>query len=81
MAHILIADDNKDITDILSAYVEKEGYVPVVAADGAEAVNMFNKYNPVLVLLDVMMPYKDGYQVCREIREKSEVPIILITAR
>ena len=80
MAHILIADDNKDITDILSAYVEKEGYVPVVAADGAEAVNMFNKYNPVLVLLDVMMPYKDGYQVCREIREKSEVPIILITA-
>lgn len=81
MAHILIADDNKDITDILSAYVEKEGYVPVVATDGAEAVNMFNKYNPVLVLLDVMMPYKDGYQVCREIREKSEVPIILITAR
>ena len=81
MAHILIADDNKDITDILSAYVEKEGYVPVVAADGAEAVKMFNKYNPVLVLLDVMMPYKDGYQVCREIREKSEVPIILITAR
>ena len=81
MAHILIADDNKDITDILSAYVEKEGYVPVVAADGAETVNMFNKYNPVLVLLDVMMPYKDGYQVCREIREKSEVPIILITAR
>ena len=81
MAHILIADDNKDITDILSAYVEKEGYVPGVAADGAEAVNMFNKYNPVLVLLDVMMPYKDGYQVCREIREKSEVPIILITAR
>lgn len=81
MAHILIADDNKDITDILSAYVEKEGYVPVVAADGAEAVNMFNKYNPALVLLDVMMPYKDGYQVCREIREKSEVPIILITAR
>lgn len=81
MAHILIVDDNKDITDILSAYVEKEGYVPVVAADGAEAVNMFNKYNPVLVLLDVMMPYKDGYQVCREIREKSEVPIILITAR
>ena len=81
MAHILIADDNKDITDILSAYVEKEGYVPVVAADGAEAVNMFNKYNPVLVLLEVMMPYKDGYQVCREIREKSEVPIILITAR
>ena len=53
----------------------------MVAADGAEAVNMFNKYNPVLVLLDVMMPYKDGYQVCREIREKSEVPIILITAR
>lgn len=81
MDNILIADDNQEITDILSAYVEKEGYTPVIAADGIEAVKMFEKYNPVLILLDVMMPYKDGYQVCREIREKSDVPIMLITAR
>lgn len=81
MSYILIADDNQDITDILSTYVEKEGYEPVVAKDGMETLVQFAKYSPVLVLLDVMMPKKDGYQVCREIREKSDVPIILITAR
>lgn len=81
MEYILIADDNQDITDILSSYVKKEGYEPLVAVDGKEAVAMFERYSPSLILLDVMMPYKDGYQVCREIREKSEVPIILITAR
>ncbi len=81
MAYILIADDNQDITDILSTYVTKEGFEPLVAVNGIEAIAMFSKYSPVLVLLDVMMPEKDGYQVCREIREKSDVPIILITAR
>ena len=81
MSYILIADDNQDITDILSNYVAKEGFEPVVAVDGLEATQMFTKYNPVLVLLDVKMPKKDGYQVCREIREKSDVPVILITAR
>lgn len=81
MEYILIADDNQDITDILSSYVKKEGYEPLVAVDGKEAVSMFERYNPSLILLDVMMPYKDGYQVCREIREKSDVPIMLITAR
>ena len=81
MDHILIADDNQDITDILSTYVKNEGFEPVVASDGVEAVQLFDKYNPILVLLDVMMPRKDGYQVCREIREKSDTPIMLITAR
>lgn len=81
MEYILIADDNQDITDILASYVKKEGYEPLVAVDGREAISMFDKYNPSLILLDVMMPYKDGYQVCREIREKSDVPIMLITAR
>lgn len=81
MQYILIADDNQDITDILSTYVVNEGFEPLIAKDGAEAIQMFNRYNPVLVLLDVMMPKKDGYQVCREIREKSDVPVIIITAR
>ncbi len=81
MQYILIADDNQDITDILSTYVVNEGFEPLIAKDGAEAMQMFNRYNPVLVLLDVMMPKKDGYQVCREIREKSDVPVIIITAR
>lgn len=81
MQKILIADDNQDITDILAAYTKKEGYEPVIAADGEEAVKLFDKHNPVAVLLDVMMPKEDGYEVCRKIRGKSNVPIILITAR
>ena len=81
MSYILIADDNPDITSILSLYAEKEGLEPVVAADGEEAIRLFNKYNPVVVLLDVMMPKEDGYEVCRKIRAKSDVPVILVTAR
>lgn len=81
MEHILIADDNQDITDILSVYVENEGYQPVIAGDGEEALKKFDEYAPAAVLLDVMMPKEDGYAVCRKIREKSNVPIILITAR
>lgn len=81
MQYILIADDNKDITDILSVYVKKEGYDTLIAKDGVEAEKMFEKHDPIAILLDVMMPLKDGYQVCRDIRKKSSVPIILITAR
>lgn len=81
MQYILIADDNKDITDILAAYVQKEGYEPVIAKDGLEAERLFEEYQPTAILLDVMMPLKDGYEVCRSIRRESSVPIILITAR
>lgn len=81
MEYVLIADDNKDIIDILTVYVKKEGYEPLVAKDGIEAERMFEEYAPVAILLDVMMPFKDGYEVCRDIRKKSSVPIILITAR
>ena len=81
MQYILIADDNKDITDILAAYVRKEGYEPVIAKDGLEAERLFGEYQPMAILLDVMMPVKDGYEVCRSIRRESSVPIILITAR
>lgn len=81
MQYILIADDNPDITDILSVYVKKEGYEPVVAGDGIEAEKLYESYKPSALLLDVMMPLKDGYEVCKSIRRKSSVPIILITAR
>ena len=81
MSYILIADDNKDITDILSVYVKKEGYEPLIATDSVMAEDMYFKNEPVAVLLDVMMPFKDGYEVCKSIRQKSSVPIILITAR
>ncbi len=81
MNYILIADDNTDITDILANYAAKEGYEPIIAADGESALVKFDEFEPVCVLLDVMMPKVDGYEVCRKIREKSETPVILITAR
>lgn len=81
MQNILIADDNEDITKILAAYSLKEGYKPVIAKDGEEAIELFDASNPVVVLLDVMMPKIDGYEVCRRIRKKSNVPVILVTAR
>lgn len=81
MQYILIADDNEDITDILANYAKKEELTPVIASDGAEAFRLFHEYNPCVVLLDVMMPKEDGYEVCRKIRSESNVPIILITAR
>lgn len=81
MPYILIADDNQDITDILSTYAEKEGLSPVVASDGEEALQLFHQYSPCVILLDVMMPKEDGYEVCRKIRSESNVPIILVTAR
>ena len=56
MAYILVADDNTDITDVLSAYIKKEGHDPVIAGDGIEAMERFREYNPACVLLDVMMP-------------------------
>lgn len=83
MKKILIADDNKQITTILSSYAKKEGLEPVIALDGAEALEKFQqqKAEIVMVLLDVMMPKLDGFEVCRRLRQESMAPIIMITAR
>ena len=81
MANILIADDNRQITSILSEYAKKENFVPIPAYDGEEALRLFSENEFDIVLLDVMMPKKDGFEVCREIRKISNVPIIMITAR
>ncbi|MDF9866512.1 DNA-binding response OmpR family regulator [Bacilli bacterium PM5-3] len=81
MAVILIADDNKQITSVLADYAKKDGYEVLVAYDGEQAINLFNKGNIDLILLDVMMPIKDGFEVCREIRKTSTTPVIMITAR
>ncbi len=81
MPTILIADDNKQITSILEEYAKKEGFTPKVTFDGREAFELFQKLQPDIVLLDVMMPNMDGFEVCREIRKTSNVPIIMITAR
>lgn len=78
---ILVVDDEKNICDLLRMYLEKEGYSVVMAHNGVDAVSMFNSENPDLVLLDIMLPQLDGWQVCREIRKTSEKPIIMLTAK
>jgi len=81
MGKILVADDDKNICELLRLYLEKEGYTVVLAYDGEEALAKFGAENPDILLLDVMMPKLDGWQVCREIRKKSELPIIMVTAK
>ncbi|WP_411675919.1 response regulator transcription factor [Caproicibacter sp.] len=81
MQTLLIADDNRQITSILEEYAKKEGFLPSVALDGQQALELFHKLQPDLVLLDVMMPKIDGFEVCREIRKTSNIPVIMITAR
>ncbi len=81
MGKILVADDDKNICELIRLYLEKEGYTTIIANDGMEAVEKFTSENPDLILLDVMMPKLDGWQVCREVRQKSNVPIIMITAK
>ena len=81
MQKILIADDNRQIASILEEYAKKEGFVVTVAYDGEDALSKALATNFDIILLDVMMPLKDGFEVCREIRKKSTVPIIMVTAR
>jgi len=78
---LLIVDDDPNICDMLKLYFENEGYQVKTASDGVDGVNYFKIYEPDIVLLDIMMPKKDGWQVCREIREVSPKPVIMITAK
>ena len=78
---VLIADDEKGIRDIIKEYLLSEEFVVVEAIDGVDALNKFQNNQIHLVVLDVMMPKMDGWNVCREIRKSSNVPIILLTAR
>ena len=81
MGKVLVADDDKNICELLRLYLVKEGFQVVLAGDGEEALARCSAENPDISLLDVMMPRLDGWQVCREIRKKSECPIIMITAK
>ena len=81
MPTILIADDNKQILSVLERYARNEGYDVILAEDGKQALELYEQNSVNLVLLDVMMPNIDGFEVCRRIRKTSAVPIILITAR
>lgn len=81
MDKILVADDDLNICELLRLYLEKEGFEVVMAHDGEEAVAKFESEKPSLILLDIMMPKLDGWQVCRQIRQKSDCPIIMLTAK
>ena len=78
---ILIADDDKNICELLRLYLAKEGYETVIANDGEAAVAAFEKEKPNMVLLDVMMPKMDGWEVCRRIRAADNTPVIMLTAK
>lgn len=78
---ILVVDDEKPIADILQFTLEKEGYEVVCAYDGDEALEKVNQEKPDLILLDIMLPKKDGNEVCRLIRQHYQMPIIMLTAR
>lgn len=81
MYNVLIADDNKQIVSIIAEYCKKENFVVVPVFDGESALKQAKENKFDIILLDVMMPKKDGFEVCREIRSFSNVPIIMITAR
>ena len=78
---ILVVDDDLNICELLKLYLENEGYTVFIANDGQEAVSTFLGKTPDLVLLDIMLPKMDGWQVCREIRKTSSTPIIMLTAK
>lgn len=78
---ILIVDDDIHICELLQLYLEKDNFITFIANDGSAALKMLNEKNPDLILLDIMLPILDGWQVCREVRKTSDVPIIMITAK
>ena len=78
---ILIADDDEHICELVRLYFEKEGFAVVIANDGNKALECFASTSPDVVILDIMMPYADGLQVCREIRKTSQTPIIMLSAK
>lgn len=79
--NVLIVDDEVNICELIRLYVEKEGYHAIIANDGQDAIDKFKSLSPDLILLDIMLPVKDGWQVCREIRAIANTPIIMLTAK
>jgi two-component system alkaline phosphatase synthesis response regulator PhoP/two-component system response regulator ResD len=78
---ILVVDDERNIVELVRLYLEKEGFAVAVAADGEQALVQYERSDPDLVVLDLMLPKLDGFEVCRELRRRSDVPILMLTAR
>ena len=81
LGRVLVIDDDKNTSELLRLFLEKEGFGVIMAYDGEEGLIKFNALKPDIILLDIMLPGIDGWQVCREIRKKSNVPLIMITAK
>jgi two-component system alkaline phosphatase synthesis response regulator PhoP len=81
MKTILVVDDERNIVELVRLYLEKEGFAVVAAADGEQALAQFERTDPDLVVLDLMLPKMDGFEVCRQLRHRSDVPILMLTAR
>ncbi len=78
---ILVADDDESIVELIMLYLRKDGFDVITARDGGEALRKITQHSPDLVLLDIMMPVKDGWEVCREIRQRYQLPVIMLTSR
>lgn len=81
LGKILVVDDDTNICELLRLYIEKEDFQVIIANDGNEALKLFESERPDFVMLDIMLPGLDGWQVCREIRKQSQCPIIMLTAK
>ncbi len=81
MKSILVVDDERNIVDLLRMYLEKEGFAVIAAGDGEQALVLHQRHDPDLVILDLMLPKRDGFDVCREIRKRGETPVIMLTAK
>jgi DNA-binding response OmpR family regulator len=78
---VLVVDDERNIVELVRLYLEKEGFNVVVASDGEQALVQYERTGPDLVVLDLMLPKMDGFEVCRELRRRGDVPILMLTAR
>jgi DNA-binding response OmpR family regulator len=81
MKTVLVVDDERNIVELVRLYLEKEGFAVVTAADGEQALVQYERTDPDLVVLDLMLPKLDGFEVCRELRRRGDVPILMLTAR
>ncbi len=78
---VLVADDEENVSELLKLYLEVEGYEVEIAADGLKVMEIVQSFKPDIILLDIMMPYKDGWQVARELRTETQIPIIMLSAK
>ena len=81
MPPILIAEDDKKTASLVALYLEREGFRTIIAYDGQQALELARRHNPIFVILDLMLPLLDGWEVCRELRRSSDVPILILSAR